>query len=88
MAEMKRRLEDAAGEAAAASLSREVKLREEAVARLDEERRAWSSQKQRQEAQVVSLQVIMMMIVILIMMMTSRIASRWRRPVVARGRRS
>ena len=56
MAEMKRKLEEAAGEAAAASLSKEVSLREEAVARLDEERRNWNSQKQRLELQVVNLQ--------------------------------
>ena len=56
MAEMKRKLEDAAGEAAAASLSKEVSLREEAVARLEEERRNWNNQKQRLELQVVNLQ--------------------------------
>lgn len=56
MAEMKRKLEEAVGEAAAASLSKEVSLREEAVARLDEERRNWNNQKQRLELQVVNLQ--------------------------------
>ncbi len=56
MAEMKRKLEEAAGEAAAASLSKEVSLREEAVAKLDDERRNWNNQKQRLELQVVNLQ--------------------------------
>jgi len=56
MAEMKRKLEEAAGEAAAAALSKEVSLREEAVARLDEERRAWHLHKGRLQGQVVNLQ--------------------------------
>ena len=56
MAEMKRKLEDAAGEAAAAALSKEVALRQETVARLEEERRGWNSQKQRLELQLVNLQ--------------------------------
>ena len=58
MAEMKRKLEEAAGEAAAAALSKEVSLREEAVGKLDEERRSWNSQKQRLELQIVNLQVL------------------------------
>merc|ERR1719282_1848450 len=56
MAEMKRKLEDAAGEAAAAALSKEVSLREEAVGKLDEERRGWNREKQRLELQIVNLQ--------------------------------
>merc|ERR1719369_2276060 len=56
MAEMKRKLEEAAGEAAAAALSKEVSLREEAVSQLDEERRAWILQKTLLEGQVVNLQ--------------------------------
>merc|ERR1719153_1460844 len=56
MAEMKRKLEDAAGEAAAAALSKEVSMREEAVSRLEEERRAWHLHKGRLEGQVVNLQ--------------------------------
>jgi len=56
MAEMKRKLEEAAGEAAAAALSKEVSLREEAVASLGEERRAWHLHKGRLEGQVVNLQ--------------------------------
>merc|ERR1719318_1668366 len=52
MAEMKRKLE----EAAAAALSKEVSLREEAVASLGEERRAWHLHKGRLEGQVVNLQ--------------------------------
>jgi len=56
MAEMKRKLEDAAGEAAAAALSKEVSLREEAVSRLEEERRAWHLHKGRLEGQIINLQ--------------------------------
>merc|ERR1719427_2129244 len=61
MAEMKRKLEEAAGEAAAAALSKEVSLREEAVSRLDEERRAWNLEKGRLEGQVANLQSSMQM---------------------------
>merc|ERR1719369_2273428 len=56
MAEMKRKLEEAAGEAAAAALSKEVSLREEAVSQLDEERRAWILQKTLLEGQILNLQ--------------------------------
>merc|ERR1719481_2256109 len=56
MAEMKRKLEEAAGEAAAAALSKEVSMREEAVSKLDEERRAWHLHKGRLEGQIVNLQ--------------------------------
>merc|ERR1719513_57777 len=56
MAEMKRKLEEAAGEAAAAALSKEVSMREEAVSRLEEERRGWHLHKGRLEGQVVNLQ--------------------------------
>jgi len=56
MAEMKRKLEEAAGEAAAAALSREVALRETAVAALEDERRSWNNQRQRLELQVVNIQ--------------------------------
>merc|ERR1719427_446067 len=61
MAEMKRKLEEAAGEAAAAALSKEVSLREEAVSRLDEERRAWNLEKGRLGGQVANLQSSMQM---------------------------
>ena len=47
--DMKKKLEDAAGEAASAALSKEVSVREEAVTKLKEE-------KQRLELQVVNLQ--------------------------------
>merc|ERR1719369_1555187 len=56
MAEMKRKLEEAAGEAAAAALSTEVSLREEAVSQLDEERRAWLLNKTKLEGQILNLQ--------------------------------
>jgi len=56
MAEMKRKLEAAAGEAAAAALSKEVSMREEAVSRLEEERRAWQLHKGRLEGQIMNLQ--------------------------------
>merc|ERR1719233_25636 len=56
MAEIKRKLEEAAGEAAAAALSKEVSMREEAVSRLEDERRAWHLHKGRLEGQVVNLQ--------------------------------
>merc|ERR1719158_818290 len=56
MAEMKRKLEEAAGEAAAAALSKEVSMREEAVSRLEEERRGWHLHKGRLEGQIVNLQ--------------------------------
>jgi len=56
MAEMKRKLEDAAGEAAAAALSKEVSLREEAVSQLDEERRMWLLNRSKLEGQVLNLQ--------------------------------
>ena len=56
MAEMKRKLEDAAGEAAAAALSKEVSQKEEAMSRLEEERRRWEVARQRLELQNASLQ--------------------------------
>jgi len=56
MAEMKRKLQEAAGEAAAAALSKEVSMKEEAVSRLSEERRSWNLLKGRMEGQVVNLQ--------------------------------
>ena len=56
MAEMKRKLEEAAGEAAAAALSKEVSQKEEALTQLEEERRKWEVSRQRQELQTASLQ--------------------------------
>ena len=56
MAEMKRKLEEAAGEAAAAALSKEVSLKEAAMSELEEERRRWEVARQRLELQNASLQ--------------------------------
>ena len=55
MAEMKRRLEEAAGEAAAEALAKEVSLRQEAVARRLEEGREWQEAKAKLESQVLLL---------------------------------
>jgi len=56
MAEMKRKLEEEKGEAAAAALSREVSLRKEAVSKLEEEGRAWTEARLALENQVRSSQ--------------------------------
>merc|ERR1719500_2158172 len=56
MAEMKRKLEEEKGEAAAAALSREVSLRKEAVSNLEEKGRAWTEARLALENQVRSSQ--------------------------------
>ena len=62
MAEMKRKLEEAAGEAAAAALSKEISLREEAVRSLTEERRGWGTERVRLEQQIESLQTSLQLV--------------------------